>query len=41
MKKKKKKKGEVCVTYGGQNYVHKFERPMHTGKENSRRRLEW
>jgi len=28
------KMGEACVTYGGQNYVHTFVRPVHTGKEN-------
>ena len=33
-KKKKKKVGETCVTYGGQNYVHKFGRPKPTEKEN-------
>ena len=32
--KKKKKLGEACVTYGGQNYVHKFGRSMHREKEN-------
>ena len=33
-RKKKKKVSELCVTYGGENYVHKFGRPVHTEKEN-------
>lgn len=37
----KKKKVESCVTYGGQNYVRKFGRPMHRGKENSRAGWVW
>jgi hypothetical protein len=32
--KMKKKMGEACVTYWGQNYVQKFGRPLHREKEN-------